>query len=93
MRFFSNFPNRTYCDTLREMRDILKTLDSNTIDTVKPIISSLIEECQVYGNRMEAGLSDKADLHSWQVERAKLRKEIVKLREEKVELGGADDSE
>ena len=91
MRFSSNFPNRTYCDVLEEMRQIIKTLNNHNTGIVGPVISSLIEACQVYGNRMEAGLSDKADIHSWQVERAKLRKEIGALREEKLALGGVLD--
>jgi hypothetical protein len=58
--------NRTLCGVLEEMRSCLKTLNFGAM-------AGLIEEAQVFGNRMEAGLSDKSDL-------AKLSEDVSKAR-------------
>lgn len=68
--------NRTYCDTLEEMRSILRTHDTR----VSGILFSLVEECQVYGNRMEAALAYKDDLERLHKERKKLQKEVDALK-------------
>ena len=75
--------NRYLCEVLDEMRALTKSMNFS-------MLSSLIEEVQVMGNRMEAGLSDISDfekLHD-DITREKkelkdLQKEIKKLQEKK----------
>lgn len=73
--------NRTWCQTLDEMRQITKS------GHIRPdMMLSLIEELQVYGNRMESGLMDLSDLESLHQElktkKAKLKELKLKLNEE-----------
>jgi len=72
----TDFAHRTYCDVLEEMRKILKYRPSND----KDILMSLVEELQVYGNRMEAALAYKGDLEKLHKERTKLNKEVQELK-------------
>lgn len=83
------FPNRTYCDVVHEMRTIASKLTvfnyQKGVDTLK----ILIEELQVYGNRMEASLEDNRDIHRLQEKKSKLKKEVKALekklgKEEKI---------
>jgi hypothetical protein len=53
------FVNRTYCDTLEECRNILKHMNVFNYKKSVYILHSLIEECQTYGNRMEAARKEK----------------------------------
>ena len=76
---YSSHPNRTYCETLEEMRNCLKTLN------IAPL-AGLIEECQIYGNRMEASLWDQRDMESAEKHYKALKKKIKKLEEEYEEL-------
>lgn len=73
--------NRTYCDVLQEMRDLLKA--DTQLHTVAPIVRSLVEELQVYGNRMEASLSDIYDIECLHIEINKLKEELKSLEEGK----------
>lgn len=68
--------NRTLCDVLEDMR---------RCDTTKnyAALSSLIEEAQTMGNRMESGLGDQRDIVKMQEEWHKLNKEIKKLRKKR----------
>jgi len=72
-----DYPNRTMCAVLDEMRACFKTHNYTPIP-------GLIEEIQSMGNKMEASLSDKDDVKSWSEQRSKLKQEINKL-EQKVE--------
>ena len=72
----SYWPNRHLCDVLEDMRKITKTHK----DWLPPVFFALIEEAQVMGNRMEAGLGDKKDLIAMQDEWHQMRKKIKKLR-------------
>jgi cell division protein FtsB len=45
-----------------------------------------MEELQTYGNRMEAGLEDKQDMHRYHDEAKKVHVELKALRMEKEEL-------
>ena len=97
-----SFPNRTFCDTLEEQRKILDSVMKLEIhdpaetmcysrlgDTsVFIMLRSLVEECQVYGNRMEAALSDKADIKWLHKEKKKLEDEIKELKDNILHLGG-----
>ena len=83
--------NRTYCDTLREMRAILKRSSVWTWHRDRKILYSLVEECQTYGNRMEAGLDYKRDLNYLHEERKKLREQVKTLKEERKALGGEEE--
>lgn len=71
----SYYVNRTMCDVLEDMRKCNKVRNYSNLE-------SLIEELQVYGNRMEGGLSDKRDMLEMNKEWSKLRKELKKLRAE-----------
>ena len=46
----------------------------------------LVEELQVYGNRMEAALNDKRDLHLYHEQASCAEKELKELRMQKEEL-------
>jgi len=75
------FPHRTICDTLEEMRDITKKSNFYNYKKNVHILSSLIEECQVYANRMEAGLSYGHDIVKLHDKRKQLLKEVENLKE------------
>lgn len=79
MRYYSNFPNRTICQVLEEMRKACSTLNFS-------ILPGLIEECQTLANRMEAGLENKKDYNSMRDNLKELRREIDKLERKKKEL-------
>lgn len=70
------FPNRTYCDTLQEARQLLSKVSRWNYKATCSILESLVEECQVYGNRMEAGLQDKNNVKRM---RRQLQKALDKL--------------
>lgn len=76
---YYDFPNRTLCSVLEDMRDCLKTLNF-------AVIGSLIEEVQVIGNRMEAALYDQKDFKKAEKHYKDLKLEIKKLEEAKEEL-------
>ena len=80
------WPNRTLCEVLEDMRNCTKTMNFGHL-------LGLIEEAQMLGNRMEAGLSDKGDykemneaLHELKKEYKPLRDKIIELRKEKEKL-------
>ena len=75
-----SYPNRTFCDTLHEMRKLVNNINLWNYTKSQSILLSLIEECQVYGNRMEAGLEYKCDMEKLHEKRKKLEKKIKKLR-------------
>lgn len=69
------------CNVLDEMRALDKTRNYGPL-------AGLIEEVQIMGNRMEAGLFDGNDLKYDKKRHKKLKEEIKKLKEEKEKLGG-----
>lgn len=71
-----SFPHRTYCDSLAEARKILKLMNSFNLENSKHQLISLLEECQTYGDRMEAGLHYTRDINELHNRRSKLNKEI-----------------
>ncbi len=72
--------NRTLCDVLRDMRELLKTEQ----DSPRSMMTlSLIEEAQVMANRMEAALSDIHDIEYMQADLKKIKKELKALKKEK----------
>lgn len=81
--FSSYYPNRTLCAVLDEMRKLNETRN------YAPLLS-LIEEAQVMGNRMEAGLSDIKDHKSLLEDISKLKKELKALQKEKKETSDAE---
>ena len=87
-----DYPNRTYCDTLAEMRKLIKTTNIFTYKRTIKIIGALVEECQTYGNRMEAGLEYTSDLNHLHSKRKELRKEVKKLKSQKRELEGKENN-
>ena len=70
------FPRRTYCDVLIEMRALLDNISFYNYKKTASVLKMLTEECQVYGNRMEAGLGYEKDLHKLHEKRKKLLKEL-----------------
>jgi len=76
-----NWPVRTICQVLEEMRASLNTLDKYSFRQNKSILLSLVEEIQTLGNRMEAGLEYGRDLDKLHKERKKLQKEVESLEE------------
>lgn len=87
------YPNRVVCSVLEEMRDALKILDRYNIKTYRSIMNMLIEETQSMVNRMEASIHDKNDVEDMIEKRRELKREIKKLKAEKVKLeGDYDDS-
>jgi len=79
--YFPDYPNRTMCDALEEMRKCVTTLNFASM-------MALIEEIQSMGNRMEARLGDKRDVENWTKKRAKLKCEINDLMQKKQKLKG-----
>ncbi len=73
------YPNRTICDVLEAMRDCYKTRNFSYLE-------GLIEEAQLFGNRMESALSDVSDIKRLHGEREKLNKQVDKLRNKKEAL-------
>lgn len=67
--------NRYLCSVLEDMRKCDETRNFAPL-------KGLIEEAQILGNRMEAGLGDKNDLLKMNEEKSKLKAEIKKLRSE-----------
>lgn len=70
-----NWRHRSYCDCLDEMRVLTKKLSIWNVFRYRSIISMLIEELQVHGNKMEAGLGYKKDILNLQEEKKKLTAE------------------
>jgi len=81
-----SFPNRTMCDVLAEMRKILNLLNASRCDSQKVILLSMVEEIQVYGNRMEAGLSDQSDARDLHDKRKELKNTVNKLEDQVKDL-------
>jgi len=71
--------NRPLCDVLEDMRRCVDTLNFAPM-------KSLIEEVQIMGNRMEAGLEDKKDLIRLNEEWHELRKVVKELKAQKEAL-------
>jgi hypothetical protein len=89
MRRFWN--NRSACEVLGEMRDIIK-ISSCGVNT-KAMLLELLEELQVMFNKMEAGLSDKRDLRSINAERSIAKTKLQELQQKVKDLGGTIDEE
>jgi len=79
--YFNEYLNRTLCDVLEEMRTCFKTYN------FAPMLA-LIEEAQMMGNKMEAGLNDKHDVEKMENRKKELVKEIRELREKREALSG-----
>ena len=68
------------------MRGLLKRTNWLTCRITVPQIRALVEECQVYGNRMEAGLDAKRSLKDLYEARKTLMEEISDLELKKEDL-------
>ena len=80
--FSSNYwVNRTMCDVLKDMRKCAETLNFAPM-------GGLIEEVQIMGNKMEAGLEDKKDLIRMNEEWSELRKKLKEARKELEDIVG-----
>ena len=80
-RWYSG-PNRYICSVFEEIRLTLKC--EQYIN--KNLLISLIEEAQVYANRMEATLDDWSDIRRGHEVRKELGEEIKKLEQQKEDL-------
>lgn len=78
----SDLPNRTLCDVIQEMRDIVNVMEGCNVTQSKLVLKTLVEETQSIGNRMEAALADIADLPGLYEKRAELKKDIKDLKKE-----------
>lgn len=67
--------NRSLCSVLDEMRKANETRNYS-------YLLSLIEEAQVLGNRMEAGLADNNDIRRFLKYRHQLKTAVKKLKKE-----------
>ena len=74
-----NYPNRTICSVLIEMRKCDETKNYS-------YLLSLIEEVQSMANRMEAALEDQHDVKYSRAVLKELNKEISKLEKKKEKL-------
>lgn len=83
--------NRTYCDCCSEMRAILDNTNACLIENRGPMLRSLVEELQVYGNRMEAALEDLRDMEELHKDIKKKKKELKELKKQVNKL--KDDNE
>ncbi len=72
-----SWPARTVCGVLDDMRKCYKTYNFSAI-------ASLIEECQMLANRMEANLDTKTSYEDRRIELRKINKKI-KDAEKKLE--------
>ena len=79
-------PNRYYCSVLHECRTALHKLNVFTVFFFKKQLAMLLEELQVHGNRMEAALQDKADIHRYHCEAKVVHDELKVLNMNKEEL-------
>ena len=68
------FLNRPLCDVLEDMRKITKSHNINM-----DLLRSLVEEAQVFANRMESSLEDVRDLEHLHSRRKELSDEIQEL--------------
>lgn len=75
MRRYYDYPNRTLCAVLDEMRKCCETGNYS-------YLPGLIEEVQSLGNRMEAALHDQDDLYRANKHLKKLKEEIRKLEKQ-----------
>lgn len=67
--------NRYLCDVLDDMRKCIKTNNYS-------YLASLIEECQVLGNRMESALRDQKDLDTLHGKIRDAKQELKSLKDE-----------
>lgn len=72
---------RTMCSALQEMRKLDETKNYSSL-------LSLIEEIQLMGNRMEAGLYQWHEIKDKRKEVKKLEKEVKKLEKKRIKKGG-----
>jgi len=84
MDYSNEYLNRTLCDVLDEMRTCFKTYNFS------PMLA-LIEEAQMMGNKMEAGLGDKHDIKKMESRKEELINELRELREKRLRFRGANE--
>ena len=78
--------NRYLCTVLDECRTALNKLNILTIKSTKRMLGTLVEEIQVLGNRMEAGLRDIRDYDYDLNEHRKIKREIKQMEWKKADL-------
>lgn len=88
------YANRTLCSAIYDMREVLNALekaveDDKHLKKLVWILRTLVEEFQVYGNRMEAGLDDQRSIEELKEEFEDLEKRV---KEHKKTLGIAEDA-
>lgn len=73
--------HRTFCDTVHEARQVLATTNIFTYKRNAKILASLLEECQTFGNRMEAALGYQHDIEKLHRKRSDLKLEVELLKD------------
>ena len=79
-------PNRYLCDIFTDMRTAVEKLRFD-------LVPGLIEEAQIYGNRMEAKLDDQRDVKTLLEDKSRLNDEVAKLTKERDNLQNQIDKE
>jgi len=72
---------------LEESRRLLKNINVDNFGQVANALKGLLEETQMYGNRIEAALYYHQDLTKLHDKRKKLKEEIKKLKSERESYG------
>lgn len=72
-----DYCNRTLCSTLEDMRQIVLNLSN------KDTLLSLINEAQVYANRMEAKLNDVREYKYMKKQYKEMQKEVKKNKKKR----------
>lgn len=80
------YPERTACQVLEEMRALIKNANAYSYDRIMMTLPSMIEELQIFYNRMEACLGVNSDLNRGHDKLRKIKKLHNSLREECKEL-------
>lgn len=71
--------SRFSCSVLAEMRDVLSTLNEDTIDNTRSVLANLIEELQILASRMESGLESLGDIRRLDNYTEDAKSEILKV--------------
>ena len=74
-RRYHDYPNRTLCSVLDDMRNCYKTYNFYAV-------AALIEECQALANRMEAAIQNFGDIEDINKHRGKAKDELRRLERE-----------
>ena len=83
-----DYTHRYLCSVLAEAVDIINHTRYYNVRRNRAILLSLVDEIQVYANRMEAALGYGSDLKELHEKRAELNKSLAILHKQKKALEG-----